>query len=424
VSVLRRLLGYAAEKFGLPTLLKQVTETPLGHDNRQFSTHHIVSSLLIMGLCRMGSFKQMEDNKERRLWQRIMGRGAKVCGADTLGRRSDQIDIDSLRSVLLSVNRRMRRSKSLRPFCKNGLRAIIVDGHEIGCSYLHDFGKHTCLQREVEFKDGTRTQYYQRLVTAVLVCEGSVQLLDIEMQLPAEDEVACALRLITRLNENYGHLFDIVLADGLYAQAPFFKAVRAMNKHLIAVLKDERRDLVKDMRRFIPLEHSIQFKRGQRNGISVQAWDIQNLESWPQFGQSVRVVRTLESSSVLKQATKKKKERRKRENKESEWMWVTTLSPESLATEDFVNFAHHRWDIENRCFNELTTYWHADHFYRYDFNAIQVIWLILFLAYNIFHVFFMRNLKMRISKKQLANLINANFISDASNHCCLPDIPL
>ena len=56
-------------------------------------------------------------------------------------------------------------------------------------------------------------------------------------------------------------------------------------------------------------------------------------------------------------------------------------------------FGHDRWKIENEGFNELVTYWHADHFFHHHANSIEVLWLVLFMAYAVFHCFFLRNLK-------------------------------
>lgn len=236
-----------------------------------------------------------------------MGRKNKLCSADTLGRRVVNIDAETVRALLLNCNRKMRRNKALEPLRKGGYAALVMDGHEINCSYHRDFGDSICLQREIPQKDGSkRTQYYQRIVTAVLVCKGHTLLLDMEMQLPDEGEVAVALRLLERISLHYSHLFDVVMGDGLYAQAPFFKAVRAMNKHVIAVLKDERRDLTEDVRSTFPIVQPTSFKRGKKNKIDVKAWDIEDLKSWPQTGLNVRVVRTEETRTIIRQSYKKK----------------------------------------------------------------------------------------------------------------------
>jgi hypothetical protein len=287
--------------------LKTITESPIANDNRRYSTSFIVGCLMTMSLCRIGSFNAVETSRGKKIWSRLMGRKALLCNADTLGRRAATINAESIRTLMLRSNRQMRRRKTFRPLRMRGYAAIVVDGHEIGRSYRRDFGDSTCLQREIPQKDGSpRTQYYQRLVNAVLVCDGHTQLLDIEMQLPGEDEIAAALRLLERVGINYGSLFDLVLADGLYAQAPFFKAVRKMGKHVIAVLKHERRDLTKDVRQLLPVVKQQFFCRGDNNRITVAAWDIEGLTSRPQTGQPVRVVRTEETRKILRQAHRKK----------------------------------------------------------------------------------------------------------------------
>lgn len=78
-----------------------------------------------------------------------------------------------------------------------------------------------------------------------------------------------------------------------------------------------------------------------------------------------------------------------------------------------VRMGHGRWNIENQGFNELVNNWHADHVYHHDANAIVVILLLLFLAYNLFHVWVARGLKPslrdRYTTAHFAKLIAAGF---------------
>jgi hypothetical protein len=65
--------------------------------------------------------------------------------------------------------------------------------------------------------DTSDPEYYHRHVTLMLL-PGNQSLrflLDVEPQRPGEDEVACALRLLTRLLQRYPRAFDVVLADAL-----------------------------------------------------------------------------------------------------------------------------------------------------------------------------------------------------------------
>jgi hypothetical protein len=68
-------------------------------------------------------------------------------------------------------------------------------------------------------------------------------LLDLEPQRPGEDEVTTARRLLARVLADYPRAFGLLLADGLYAQAPFVNLLLAHGKHALVVLMDERRDL-------------------------------------------------------------------------------------------------------------------------------------------------------------------------------------
>ena len=179
------------------------------------------------------------------------------------------------------------------------------------------------------------------------------------------------------------------MADGLYARAPFFKKITAHGKQVIAVLKDNRRDLLQDAMGIFGQEQPIFV---QHDKITRQLWDVEELTSWQQFGK-VRVIRSLETTKRKLQKTGQTEEQ------VSDWMWVTTLPKKILDTETFVVLAHKRWDIENRAFNELVTYWHADHVYAHTRTAIEAFWLTTMLAYNLFHSFINLNLKPAVRMK-------------------------
>jgi len=58
-------------------------------------------------------------------------------------------------------------------------------------------------------------------VTAQLIFRNCRFNLDAEQQLPGEDEVACAIRLLDRVVAKYPRAFDVVIADALYARSDF-----------------------------------------------------------------------------------------------------------------------------------------------------------------------------------------------------------
>ena len=353
----------------------------------------------------MGSLNALEQTQGNCFWNKWLD--GKLPSADVMGTVFSTIDCRDLRAVLRHIYSRLKRNKALQPAFSDTLFALVIDGHECSASYLRCCEK--CSQREIKTARGIRIQYYHRHVMAVLLCREFPLLLDLELQLPGEDEVAAATRLLDRIFLNYPRAFDVVVADGLYARASFFKTVTSHGKQVIAVLKDDRRDLMQDALGIFNQQKPVLF---QEKALIRQCWDIDGLTSWASFAKEVRVVRSVETTTVCRRKTGQK------EDTVSEWMWVTTLPTQIAATESFVLTAHGRWDIENKAFNELTAYWHADHVYKHTMGAIEAFWLITMLAYNIFHAFIALNLKPVIraayTKHHLACLVSAELYSGGS----------
>lgn len=354
---------------------------------------------LMLACTRLGSLNALGRSRGNSLWKRygVVGR---LPSADQLGRVAALVQPREVRRQLRRVYRKLKRQKALRPAGHGNLFSLIIDGHECSASYLRCCSQ--CQKRRIN--KGTtkeRIQHYHRLVMAVLACERFTLLLDVELQRPGEDEVRAALRLLERVLADYPRAFDLVVADGLYAQSPFFRKVRAAGKEAIAVLKQEDRDLSVDMlslcKRLKPQSHDTPTCKRE-------VWDVEQLNSWPQVGSSVRVVRSRETTTVKRHSGVLQK-------RTTHWMWVTTIPRSRLPTRQFLDVAHGRWKIENDAFNELVNRWHVDHLYKHDTNAILFFWLLTMLAYNLFHAFFFLNIKPtlrnRLQKYQTADFITA-----------------
>jgi hypothetical protein len=276
---------------------------------------------------------------------------------------------------------RLKRLKALEA-PEHGWMVAVLDGHETHATRRRQCSG--CLQRTLHTKAGDRTEYYHRLVHLTLVGRERCFQLDAEPIRPGEDEVAAALRLFDRVVESHPRAFDVVAGDGLYARGDFFNHVRSRGKHALAVLKDENRDLLKDAR---GLWEQATPKIEDRNGVGYRLWDDQGYTTWPQCQYPVRVVRSLETTSIKRQLDKQVQEQT------VEWAWVTTLPSSSASTMAMVKMGHSRWNIENKSFNEMATRWHGDHVYKHDAQAMLVLWLLLSVAVNLFTTFYQRNLK-------------------------------
>jgi hypothetical protein len=351
----------------------------------------ILKSVTVLFWARMGSLNALELTARSGFFRHWLARP--VCSADTIGRVNALMDAEGLRRGIHHVYGRLKRNKALPDH--GGIGIAVLDGHESHTSYLqHCAG---CLERTIHGKDGKAdgTQFYHRQVTIMLLpaarpgCEPIRLLLDAEPQRAGEDEVATALRLLERVIVSYPRAFDLLLADALYATAPFFNFLLARGKHALTVLKNDRRNLYQDAS---ALFTSVVPKQGSFRDRPCLWWDFPDLLTWPQVHTPVRVIRSLETHSVKRQLDGKDKPAT------SDWIWVTTLPVQSVATGRAVGFGHQRWDIENHGFNELVHGWHADHIYRHEPNAIECFLLIAFLACNIFHAFFTLNLKPEIRR--------------------------
>lgn len=347
----------------------------------------VLRSVLVLFWTRLGSLNALEMTASSRFWKRWLGQP--LSSADTIGRVHSLVYADQLREGLHHLYACLKRNKALPDI--QGIGVAVLDGHESHASYRrHCPG---CLERTIHTEQGDRTQYYHRQVTLLLVPDAPPGrpplrlLLDHEPQREGEDEVATAVRLLDRVIPAYPRAFDLVLADGLYATAPFFNFLLAHGKHGLAVLKDERRNLLQDV---AGLFDYVPPRPGSHGSRQCLWWDFPDRTSWPQVKAPVRVVRSLETSSVRRQLDGT------RHSLSSEWIWVTTLPLPQVPTARVVALGHQRWDIENHGFNELVNGWHADHVFKHEPNAMECFLLMAFLAINIFQAFLSLNLKPQL----------------------------
>lgn len=376
LTILRRILGYARKVLGWEGPLDVVRDR---RRQGRIPTPVILRSVVVMFLSRLGSLNALEQSRPSQFWRRWLGRA--MPSADTVGRVCARMEPGDVRAVQHRVYSRLKRIKALPPLA-GGLTVAVLDGHESHASYRRHCD--ACLSREIQTGETTRTQYYHRHVTLLLLARDLALPLDAEPIRRGEDEIAAALRLLRRVIENYPRAFGVVAGDALYADSRFFNYVVSKGKDVIAVLKDDRRDLLVDARSLFEQETPVSFSRSH---VACRCWDIEGFTTWTQVHSPVRVIRSLEHRTVRRQLTGEDEEL------VTDWIWVTTLSKQRASTRVAVQIGHWRWDIENQAFNELTTRWYADHVYKHHGNAILVFCLLAMLCLTVFLAFYHRNLK-------------------------------
>lgn len=369
-------------------------------DSRQLPripTHVCLGAALIMFWARIGSLNGLEQSAGSAFWRKWLGRA--LPSAETIGNVHALMDCAALRDGMHEVYTRLKRNKALPGI--GGLDVAVLDGHETSSSYLrHCEG---CLERKRHAANGDRIQYYHRNVTIMILGERFRFLLDAEPQRKGEDEVATALRLLDRVLVSYPRAFQVITVDALYAQAKFVNYLVAHHKHVLIVLKDERRDLYQDSSL---LFRSQKPKVGKHKSSTCLWWDDEGFTSWDGVKASLRVVRSQEKTRVKRQATKEF------ELKHSEWIWVTTLPQSTVPTELVVRLGHARWDIENHGFNHLVNAIRADHVYKHDPIAIEAFCLVSFLAVNLLLAFLTFNVKGQSNQSRSFSFWAQTFSSD------------
>jgi len=347
----------------------------------RISTSLVVKAVLAIYWSRLGSLNALEMTHSAKFWKTWLD--GPLCSADSLGRIVASVDAATVRQGLHHVYERLKRNKALPDL--HGLAVAVLDGQETSASYRRCCAG--CLKRRMA---NGQTQFYHRNVTLMLLCASPPSrpavrlLLDLEPQRAGEGELTTAVRLLERVLAAYPRAFDVLLADALYAAAPFLNFLWSHGKAALVVLKDERRDAYQDAGGLWAQQPP---QLGSYDARRCRWWDIPDLRSWPEVHGGTRVVRSEESWTVQRQLSKQASPQT------ASWVWLTTLSVAQARTEQVVRLAHLRWDIENQGFNELVNGWHAGHVYRHQSGAIECFLLLAFLAYNLFHAFFALNLK-------------------------------
>jgi hypothetical protein len=348
-------------------------------------TQAVVRSVLIMFLTRLGSLNALEQTRASAFWRKWLG-SSKLPSADSLGRIMDRVDAGSIRQAQRALYARLKRNKALKP-TTNGLTALVIDGHESHATYRRCCPG--CLERPIKTRQGERTQFYHRHVTAMLLGKQYSTWIDAEPLGPNDNELTAARRLLRRVLDNYPRAFDILLGDALYTDAKVYALLTERGKDVLTVLKANQPDLLQEAQTLL---ETVEPEELQQEKTRCEVWGLGGFRM-AGLDRELRVVRSRESHRVRRQLDGQS------EDVLSEWLWVTTCSTHRAPTAALVKLGHARWEIENQGFNEAVNRWHADHVYKHAANACLTFWLMAMLAFNLFHVFYYRDLKPALRKR-------------------------
>lgn len=391
--MLSRFLDYINRHCHVDRFFRAATDSRV---RPQYPLREILWSVLLMHASRTRSLNALESllHEDTKRWRQFLGKERP--SGDTIARAMNEaVDVGELRGFLLEVTKHLHRTKRLHRMDANSrLRLMALDAHELFAT-RHKCCEH-CKQRTVHTKEGDVTEYYHQVVVCQLIGVEPGVVLDLEPILAGEDEVAAAQRLMERVLEAYPQVFDVLVTDSAYQEAPFFKVLLRRGKHVVATLKDERREVWGDFQGMLPQREPVaeSTTKTPYRQTTTRLWSFPDLETWAQLGRKAWVV-------YLEERTRQRRRRGKEwveEESVHTWVWITTLTPEEASAQRIAQGGRWRWYQEN-AFNELGQHWRLDHRFMHAPQAMIAFLLLLFLAYLLERVFYLRHLKEARRKK-------------------------
>ena len=188
-------------------------------------------------------------------------------------------------------------------------------------------------------------------------------------------ELVSAKKLLCETNKILGKdCFDLVLGDGLYYSKNMFRLCREKLGSNLLVKTTERLNVVKEAQELI-------------NGFPDQIEEITGYDIERSAKYTVKVVKNVQADTIdypLQVAVVE--EIYIKENNRKEIFYVIT-NDLNLTPEELRYCAHLRWRIENNGFKELNNLYQSKRKHSKNETCITNLLWIIFIAYNLFHMF-------------------------------------
>jgi hypothetical protein len=397
---LGQFVTYARKRFDLHLLAGGLSDA---RPQPQIPTRAVGLSLVLGEVVQVAGFLQLQEETALPQWQRWVGCRDKI-SHDTFGYVSQRMDPAQWRAAGVWINRKLKKGKAFEASKVHGLLAVSLDANEQFCSDHRCC--EDCLVRQITCKNDAgqevkTIQYYHKQVYAQLSGPQWSVILDFEPMRQAEEECAAALRLLRRMRQNYGpRFFDLVVVDSWYANGPFLKAVvQELGWPVIAVLKQERYEIYQEV---------LALSRGQRpdqvverDGRTVEMWDLRSLRLSDAYPGPVRVVKVREGWRQRQRVGGQWVN----QDKEQNWIWVVAGELDGYDGAAIRDIGHLRWKIENNAFGELTQHWHLTHCAHHHPIAVVVLLWVKLISFTLFHAFVLLHGKLfRLGRVTLSEM--------------------
>lgn len=389
-----QLIKYVNKVYGLNQQLGSIKD---GRINPQIELFEILTIILAGLLAGVLSFNHLERNLRSGYFNKLTGQKDRKGSADTCGYALEKLDSDALIRINDLIINQARRNKVMNGGTIDGFSVVAIDGTEARRSTSKHWSCSKC--RSSVYNKGEideTTYYHENIVGAAYVGRPPSLILGLGRIEKGEGEITAALRLLKSLYQRHFRYADILVFDALFAKAPVLKAVLAQNKIAVIRVKQENYHIVRDAdalfeNRNPDLEGLLSLKSdyyhedhsGNKYRYQVRIWDEENFTSWEEAPCALRVLRVEETRISMAGEILGEK---------TVTHIVTTASKTTLPTVSLWRIMHRRWDIENKVFHDLKTYWGFKHSFHHQENAFMAMRWLIVLAFNLFNLFYHRRI--------------------------------
>ena len=376
--------------FDWTDLVKSMVE---GRRNPLHPWKKVFDAVFLGSACQFGTVHRIEAECNSGVFEKRIG----PLSEDTIGYALQRQSAQEVFDLGCQVVKQLKRNGVFHSDWSRGNVVAAVDGIEICSSYSRCCD--SCLERNVERNvDGQVRkciQYYHKISAVTLVSTPFPVFLGIRFQQPGEDEVACSLALLRELVANLGKRFiDILVADALYLQNPFTRAIELLGLDWVINLKDNQPNLAAEAERLTSNRQADYSDISAKE--SLQLWHLPQVD-WPVADRLigiVKTVRTIKANQVVVEKIDGRLVRKKTSApKIGTDFYATNIELGAIPALFIHQLGRSRWVIDAQAFQTITTDCNLKRPSVHKDTALVVLTMIRVLAYTLSMVFYHRQVR-------------------------------